>query len=525
MLISAGNAIIRKAFDVSSNAWLELQWYFFSAVFLLAAAYALQRNDHIRIDIISGDAAEAGAQLDRSARPYLHADALRDPDDLRSRAIPCTCRSRSRRHSPNAGGLIVWPAKALVLAGFSLLALQGVSEIIKRIAVMRGLIPDPHEGESASHAGGGHRTPCEATAVTALLVAEYGADHVRQPGRAVAARLSRRLRARRERAVVRHSSASSWACFRRCFLQALPERIFGIMNNDTLLAIPFFTFMGLILERSGMAEDLLDTVGQLFGPVRGGLAFAVVLVGALLAATTGVVAASVIAMGLISLPIMLRYGYDRRVATGVIAASGTLAQIIPPSLVLIIMADQLGRSVGDMYAGAIIPGLVLTGAVHGLCRASSRCAIRTPLRRCRWRRARWAAGVTSLFFSSSSSPSPPDTRSSPISASTFNEKGIWSATASIVIAYVDRADQSRARPRSAVAAGAAGHHRADAAAGADLPCARHDFPRHRHADRRRRDGRGRRAAAGDFQAPAEFRACCARRSTRRPSCRPSCCSS
>jgi TRAP-type mannitol/chloroaromatic compound transport system permease large subunit len=142
-------------------------------------------------------------------------------------------------------------------------------------------------------------------------------------------------------------------------LQALPERVFGIMRNDTLLAIPFFTFMGLILERSGMAEDLLETVGQLFGTVRGGLAYAVVFVGALLAATTGIVAASVISMGLISLPIMLRYGYDRRVASGVIAASGTLAQIIPPSLVLIVMADQLGRSVGDMYEGAFIPGLSL----------------------------------------------------------------------------------------------------------------------------------------------------------------------
>ncbi|TXH92331.1 TRAP transporter large permease subunit [Thauera aminoaromatica] len=143
--------------------------------------------------------------------------------------------------------------------------------------------------------------------------------------------------------------------------QALPERIFGIMANDTLLAVPFFTFMGLILERSGMAEDLLDTIGQLFGPIRGGLAFAVIFVGALLAATTGVVAASVISMGLISLPIMMRYGYDHRLATGVIAASGTLAQIIPPSLVLIVMADQLGRSVGDMYQGALVPGLVLTG--------------------------------------------------------------------------------------------------------------------------------------------------------------------
>jgi TRAP-type mannitol/chloroaromatic compound transport system permease large subunit len=153
--------------------------------------------------------------------------------------------------------------------------------------------------------------------------------------------------------------------FRPDFLQALPERIYGIMNNDVLLAIPFFTFMGLILERSGMAEDLLDTIGQLFGTIRGGLAYAVVFVGALLAATTGVVAASVISMGLISLPIMLRYGYDRRLASGVIAASGTLAQIIPPSLVLIVMADQLGRSVGDMYEGAFLPGLMLAGLYAG----------------------------------------------------------------------------------------------------------------------------------------------------------------
>jgi len=165
--------------------------------------------------------------------------------------------------------------------------------------------------------------------------------------------------------------------------QALPERIWGVMSNDTLLAIPFFTFMGLILERSGMAEDLLETIGQLFGPVRGGLAYAVIFVGALLAATTGVVAASVISMGLISLPIMLRYGYDRRFASGVIAASGTLAQIIPPSLVLIIMADQLGKSVGDMYAGAFIPGIVLTGLyaayTFGVCTFKKTWAPALPL--------------------------------------------------------------------------------------------------------------------------------------------------
>uniref|UniRef100_A0A7C2C0T5 TRAP transporter large permease subunit n=1 Tax=Thermus islandicus TaxID=540988 RepID=A0A7C2C0T5_9DEIN len=144
-------------------------------------------------------------------------------------------------------------------------------------------------------------------------------------------------------------------------LQNIPLRIFETMQNQLLLAIPFFTFMGLILERSGMAEDLLDTIGQLFGSVRGGLAYAVIFVGALLAATTGIVAASVIAMGLISLPIMLRYGYSTRLATGAIAASGTLAQIIPPSLVLIVMADQLGVSVGDMYKAAFVPGFMLMG--------------------------------------------------------------------------------------------------------------------------------------------------------------------
>ena len=149
--------------------------------------------------------------------------------------------------------------------------------------------------------------------------------------------------------------------FQSSVMAWLPQRLIGIMANDTLLAVPFFTLMGLILERSGMAEDLLDTVGQVFGPMRGGLALAVIFVGALLAATTGVVAASVISMGLISLPIMLRYGYDRRMASGVIAASGTLAQIIPPSLVLIIMADQLGKSVGDMYKGAFLPAFILVG--------------------------------------------------------------------------------------------------------------------------------------------------------------------
>jgi tripartite ATP-independent transporter DctM subunit len=146
--------------------------------------------------------------------------------------------------------------------------------------------------------------------------------------------------------------------FRPDFLQALPERIYGIMNNDVLLAIPFFTFMGAILERCGLAEDLLDSIGQLFGPARGGLSYAVIFVGAILGAITGTVAASVIAMGVISMTPMLKYGYSTRHTMGVIAASGTITQLIPPSLVLIVLADQLGRSVGDMYAGAIGPSMI-----------------------------------------------------------------------------------------------------------------------------------------------------------------------
>ncbi|MGB3790548.1 MAG: TRAP transporter large permease subunit [Phormidesmis sp.] len=152
------------------------------------------------------------------------------------------------------------------------------------------------------------------------------------------------------------------------FLTAMPQRIFGIMNNFTLLAIPYFIFMGAMLDKSGIAEDLLETMGALFGRIRGGLAVAVVLVGALLAATTGVVAATVVTMGLISLPTMLRYGYNKDLASGVIAASGTLGQIIPPSIVLVVLADQLGISVGDLFLGSVIPGLMMAGAfvVHVL---------------------------------------------------------------------------------------------------------------------------------------------------------------
>jgi tripartite ATP-independent transporter DctM subunit len=150
--------------------------------------------------------------------------------------------------------------------------------------------------------------------------------------------------------------------FNMAFFNAMPSRIFGIMANYTLLAIPYFIFLGSMLEKTGIAEKLLETMGILFGRMRGGLALAVVLVGALLAATTGVVAATVVAMGLISLPIMLRYGYSKELAAGVIVASGTLGQIIPPSVVLVVLGDQLGVPVGDLFIGSMIPGLLMAAA-------------------------------------------------------------------------------------------------------------------------------------------------------------------
>ena len=146
--------------------------------------------------------------------------------------------------------------------------------------------------------------------------------------------------------------------FPQGFLQAIPARIFGQLSNELLLAIPFFTFMGAILEKCGLAEDMLDSMGQLFGPLKGGLGYSVILVGFILGAITGTVAAQVIAMGLIALPVMIRYKYNMRYATGILAASGAITQLVPPSLVLIVLADQLGKSVGDMYLGAWGPSIL-----------------------------------------------------------------------------------------------------------------------------------------------------------------------
>ena len=257
-----------------------------------------------------------------------------------------------------------------------------------------------------------------------------------------------------------------------------------------------------------MAEDLLDTVGQLFGTVRGGLAYAVIFVGALLAATTGVVAASVIAMGLISLPIMLRYGYDRRLASGVIAASGTLAQIIPPSLVLIVMADQLGRSVGDMYAGAFIPGLVLAAMyaayVFGVAMLFPNAAPGLPpeaqslkdadgkVRRLSLLVVAIVAGIIAYYTMQ---------RTEVKAGADFV---VLMLSIGIAVAFVIAVGEPAAAAQSAVAHRRTDDLRAGAATRADLSRARDDLHRRRDADRRRRDGRDRRSDPRGHQGPSEI---------------------
>ena len=413
--------------------------------------------------------------------------------------------------SSNAGGLILWPAKGLVFAGFAILCAQAVSEIIKRVLVLSGRTTDEspeHElppiiedmedrGNAAPRAAPGRRArtmidliahnlaPIMFVSVMAMLLLGYPVAFTLASGGLLFFVIG---------VEVAHIAPEQINLFWP-LLQANPERVFGVMSSETLLAIPFFTFMGIILERSRMAEDLLDTIGQLFGPIRGGLAFAAVVVGALLAATTGVVAASVIAMGLISLPIMMRYGYDNRVATGTIAAAGSLAQVIPPSLVLIVMADQLGRSVGDMYVGAIIPGLMLVALyclyvfVITMVRPKAVPALPVEARTL-------GGGIVSLIAILAVSAA------IYVAAYYFRVRPDALRDPGGLGGDADDPRRLRLQPgkspfqvRSAVAACRAGGDRADPAARSHLPRAGHDLPGNRHADRRRRHGRNRRAGA------------------------------
>lgn len=371
ILISAGNAITRKFFSLSSNAWLEVQWLLFGAVFLLCAARLVSLDKHVRVDLFYRDLGTRGkAWVDLAGHLMFMVPLC---IMLLIYGVPFAAKSfLIDEQSINPGGLARWPAKMLIPIGFAVLLVQAISEIIKlvaRISEMRA------SGESGPK---GHANRLIFALVVCGLLAIGTLAYVLMPDGALKAFVVHNMAPIMFVSLILglmtgYPIAFSLAAvgllfaligvgldlFQPQFLQASADRVYGTMSNETLLAIPFFTFMGLLLEKSGLAEDLLSTIGQLFGPIRGGLAFAVIFVGALLAATTGIVAASVISMGLISLPLMLRYGYSRPTATGVIVASGTLAQIIPPSLVLIVLADQLGVSVGQMYRAALAPGLIM----------------------------------------------------------------------------------------------------------------------------------------------------------------------
>ncbi len=350
--------------------------------------------------------------------------------------------------------------------------------------------------------------------MTAFLIAQHGAADVRGAGRVPAAAATR--------------SRSRWPPTASCFgligielgllhatlFGALPERIWGVMSNDTLLAIPFFTFMGLILERSGMAEDLLETIGQLFGPIRGGLAYAVIFVGALLAATTGVVAASVISMGLISLPIMLRYGYDRRFAI----RHDRRVRHARADHPAVARADHHGRParpfggrhvrrarsfpascwrastpaytllVSASFKPDWVPALPLGGAHAARARRShrhrGRCGVLTSIS------VAAAVAFWQIYYHRMNPDVATDIRLVLLRQRRHRRR------------VLRRGDRQDPEARAAVEARRARRVRADPAAGADLPRARHDLPRRGHADRRRRDGRDRRADHGGGPPPA-----------------------
>ena len=341
-LISAGNAISRYLFSVSSNGWLEIQWYMFAGMVLLGGPYTLKMNEHVRVDLIYGMVSE---------RTRIWIDIIGGFLFLLPICVILT--------------YFTWPwfveswRSAMRPRRMPAASSAGRSSCMLPV----GFAPDGAAGHLRDHQAHRRARACDRHRVQVREAAAMTASFVRDNmaplmfGGMILFML------------IGYPAAFSLAAtglffgfigielglITPDFLGNLTYQLFGIISNDLLLAIPFFTFMGAILERCGLAEDLLDSIGQLFGPVRGGMSYAVIFVGAILGAITGTVAASVIAMGVISMTPMLKYGYSTRHTMGVIAASGTITQLIPPSLVLVVLADVLGRSVGDMYAGAIGP--------------------------------------------------------------------------------------------------------------------------------------------------------------------------
>ncbi|WP_366928009.1 TRAP transporter large permease subunit [Sulfurovum sp.] len=351
-LLVAYDAGMRYLFSSGSIALQEMEWHLFDMVFLLGLSYALKHDKHVRVDIFY----ERYGQDTKAIVQVVSMLLLVIPFSLifLNDAFDMTWQSYVQHEvSSDPGGLTNrWIIKAVLVLGFILLILQAVSEILKAY----------HRLESKK------RLWRVLTVIVLLGGLIYAAWYNRMafwfdPVFLMFALALFLLMLGFQVAFVFAGVALFFALISDevglHVLEMLPYRTYGIMGNVTLMAVPLFILMGLILEKSKMAEELLHSMGQLFGSVRGGLAISVVLVGAILAASTGIVGASVVMMGLIALPLMLKQGYSPALASGSIAASGTLGQLIPPSIVLIVLGDQMHLSVGDLFKAAVVPGLLL----------------------------------------------------------------------------------------------------------------------------------------------------------------------
>jgi len=351
-LLVAYDAVMRYLFSAGSIALQELEWHLYDAVFLLGLSYALKHDKHVRVDIFFDRYGHDTKQIVQilSMLFLLLPFAVLFTFDAYDMALQSYLQHEV---SPDPGGLGArWVIKSVLVLSFVLLMVQALSEVLKAY----------HQLESK-------RLLWRILGVVALLGAlVYMAWYNRMafwvdPVFLMFAMALVLLLAGFQVAFVFGGTALFFALISDevglHVLEMLPYRTYGIMGNVTLMAVPLFIFMGLILEKSKMAEELLHAMGQLFGSVRGGLAVSVVLVGAILAASTGIVGASVVMMSLIALPLMLKQGYAPTLASGSIAASGTLGQLIPPSIVLIVLGDQMHLSVGDLFKAAVVPGLLL----------------------------------------------------------------------------------------------------------------------------------------------------------------------
>ncbi|GAB6064197.1 TRAP transporter large permease subunit [Deferrisoma palaeochoriense] len=373
VLLTAYDTIMRYGFQHGNIALQELEWHLFGIVFLIGAAYTLKEDGHVRVDIIY-------AKLDERKRAWINLiGSLIALIPFAILVIWCTKMFvmnswAVRETSPDPGGLPArYALKAMIPLGFLLLLLQGVAEAIKNYRFLREN-PAP---------GGGHGRKWAVTWILAglgLLAFGFAVKASLEGWVEFPERFEPLIDVIHEVlpaimfgvlfAVLLFGYPVAFTLggtalffgyvgFGFDFFNLLPLRIWGTVTNFTLLAVPLFVYMGVMLERSGLAEELLETMALLFGRMRGGLAISVVVVGALLAASTGIVGATVVTMGLLSLPTMLRRGYQTELATGVIAASGTLGQIIPPSIVLVLLGDIMNVPIGDLFIGSVIPGFIL----------------------------------------------------------------------------------------------------------------------------------------------------------------------